>query len=66
MEINLCCDDCGIEANRLTCLKKYGHEPLKKKFDCSTYHLGQCDKCKQEKWITEVRDFYHPDFDLIS
>lgn len=26
---NNVCIDCGVEANRLTCLKKYGQEPKK-------------------------------------
>lgn len=59
------CDDCGLEANRLTCLKRYGAEPLKKKFDISTYHQGKCDFCGKIKPITEVRDFFYPEFDLL-
>lgn len=58
------CSDCGIEANRLTCLKKYGREPLKAAFDISTFHKGVCDFCKKEKSITEARDFFYPDFSL--
>lgn len=60
------CDKCGIEANKLTCLKKYGEEPKKAKFDYSTYHMGKCDVCKELKMITEVRDFFYPDFELIN
>ena len=60
------CSDCGIEANRLTCLKKYGQEPLKKAFNTSTFHKGICDFCKEEKSITEVRDFFYPDFSLMK
>ena len=60
------CDKCGIEANRLTCLKKYGTEPKKKKFMCSTYHKGKCDFCGKIKYITEARDFFYPDFSLLK
>jgi hypothetical protein len=59
------CDACGLEANRLTCLKKYGAEPLKPKFDVSTYHLGICDVCGKEKNVAAARDFYYPNFDLL-
>lgn len=60
------CDGCGIEANRLTCLKKYGEEPLQAKFSESTYHEGKCEVCGEEKMITEVRDFFYPDFGLLK
>jgi hypothetical protein len=59
------CSDCGIEANRLTCLKKYGQEPLKKCFDVSTFHKGKCDWCGKLKHITQTRDFFYPDFNLL-
>jgi hypothetical protein len=64
--INQVCSECGIECNRVTCIKKYGAEPLKKCFDISTYHKGICDWCKKEKYITEVRDFFYPDFNLMK
>jgi len=60
------CDECGLEANRLTCLKKYGREPLKPKFTISTYHLGICDICGKETAVTEPRDFFYPDFSLLE
>lgn len=60
------CDKCGIEANRLTCLKKYKKEPFKEKYSCSTYHFGRCDFCGKETYITEVRDFFFPDFSLMK
>jgi len=31
----------------------------------STYHNWICDFCKKEKAITETRDFWYPDFNLI-
>ena len=64
--MNKICDDCGIEANRLTCLKRYGKEPLKKKFDVSTYHKNRCDVCGEDKLVTESRDFFYPDFSLMD
>jgi hypothetical protein len=60
------CQDCGLEANRLTCLQKYGAEPLKKAFDVSTFHVAKCEVCYREKWVTEARDFFYPNFDLLS
>ena len=60
------CDKCGIEANRLTCLKKYGREPKQKKFLVSTYHKGICDVCGKKKFITELRDYFYPDFSLLK
>lgn len=65
-KIHNVCSDCGIEANRLTCIKKYGSGPIKKCFDISTYHAGICDWCKEEKQITQVRDFFYPDFSLLN
>ena len=65
-EIKNVCDECGLEANRLTCLKKYGKEPKQAKFRCSTYHEGKCDCCGEVKSITEVRDFFYPDFKLLK
>ena len=62
---NEICDECGIEANRLTCLQKYGAEPIKAKSDISTYHNGICDVCLEFKPVTEDRDFYYPNFSLI-
>ena len=59
------CNECGVEANRLTCLKKYKKEPKQKAFLCSTYHKGKCEICKKTKWVTEPRDFFYPDFNLL-
>jgi len=56
------CRQCGLAANTLTCLKRYGQLPKKPCFDCSTIHLGICDFCKLEKMVTETRDFFYPDF----
>ena len=61
-----CCRECGLEANRLTCLKRYGQEPKKKSFDVSTMHEGICDVCGRKTWVTQPRDFFCPDFSLLK
>lgn len=63
--INTCCRECGLEANRRTCLKKYGAEPKKAAFDVSTFHKGKCDWCGKIKSVTQARDFFYPDFSLL-
>lgn len=65
-EINSVCFECGVSANVLTCLKKYKKRPNKLCFEISTYHIGKCDFCGEEKQITEVRDFFYPDFNLLT
>lgn len=64
------CDECGVLANRLTCEKKLGKDfdlmKFKRKSGMSTYHRGICDYCKKETYITETRDFFYPNFDLIN
>lgn len=66
MEISNVCDPCGISANVLTCLKKYKQRPNKLKFDTSTYNTAKCDFCGETKPVTEVRDFFFPDFKLLE
>ena len=61
-----CCSECGITANVLTCLKKYGNPPKKLAFGVSTFHIGKCDNCGRNTEVTEARDFFHPDFSLIE
>lgn len=65
-DINEVCDDCGIEAHRLTCLERYNAEPTKAKKTISTYHNGKCEVCGEEKAVTEARDFFYPDFALLK
>ena len=65
-QISNVCRECGITANALTCLKKYGRLSKQLAYTLSTYHKGECDYCKEEKEITEVRDFFYPDFGLIQ
>jgi len=69
-EINNVCAPCGLVANYLTCLKKYGTPPLQKAFTISTFHYGECDYCGEDipgqTRVTEARDFFYPDFSLIE
>lgn len=60
------CSNCGISANVLTCLKKHKSVPKKLAFDISTYHEGVCDFCRETKFVTEPRDFFYPDFELLK
>lgn len=60
------CHPCGLTANYLTCLKRYGQPPLKPCFDVSTYHRGTCGVCKRETEVTEERDFFYPDFSILE
>ncbi len=64
--ITIVCDDCGIEANRLTYLRDHGQEPKRAKFDLSTYYKGKCDYCRKIKWVTQTRDYFYPDFNLLK
>lgn len=65
-EINNVCAECGIAANVLTCLKRFGKRPNELSFTTSTFHRGVCDVCLEEKYVTEARDFYYPDFTLLK
>ncbi len=64
--INQVCRECGIAANVMTCLYKYGEPPKKLAFDISTFHLGKCDWCGEQKSVTEVRDFFYPNFAFLQ
>jgi hypothetical protein len=64
-EIHNVCSRCGRAANIATCLKKYGNAPFKVQFDVSTWHVAPCDFCGEIGSVTEVRDFFYPDFSLI-
>lgn len=57
-KINWVCYDCGHETMRLPDNK--GKRP----FTVSTYHGGTCDVCKQNKPVTETRDFMFPVFEI--
>lgn len=65
-EVSQVCAECGISANVVTCLKKYGQSPKKLAFTLSTSHKGKCDFCGEEKHITQVRDFFYPNFKLLK
>ncbi len=60
------CHPCGITANYLTCLKKFGEPPLHACFEISTYHLGTCGVCGRQESVTQDRDFFYPDFELLK
>lgn len=66
MIIENVCRNCGISANVLTSLKLHKKRPDKLSFDVSTWHKGTCDYCLEEDMVTEVRDFFHPNFDLLA
>lgn len=59
------CAPCGITANYLTALRKFGRPPYKPSFDVSTFHEDTCDVCGYRRPCTEPRDFFHPDFELV-
>lgn len=61
------CTQCGLVANFMTCMAKYGKPPIKEAFDVSTFHIGTCDCCRRENiYVTQDRDFFYPDFKLIN
>ena len=71
-EIHWVCYECGISANVLTCIKRYGKRPNKLHFTISTYHAGKCDVCEriqdedgEDLFVTEPRDYFWPDFSLL-
>lgn len=65
-QIQEVCARCGVSANVLTCLKKYKAPPKRLAFDVSTFHEGKCDFCGANTMVTEVRDYFYPDFDLLT
>lgn len=60
------CYECGVSANVLTCLRQYGDRPKQIHYTVSTYSPGTCAFCKEEKEVTEQRDFFYPDFSLLA
>lgn len=60
------CTPCGVSANVLTCLKKYKDRPKKLCFQVSTFHDAECDFCGEVTGVTQVRDFFYPDFSLLA
>lgn len=63
---NWVCYKCGVKANILTCLQRYGNFPLKWSFEISTWHTDICDVCGKHDDVTQARDFFHPDFKLLN
>ena len=59
------CSRCGILANHYTCLERFWWPAKKPCFDISTYHKWVCPICWKDTLLTEVRDFFYPDFSLI-
>jgi rRNA maturation protein Nop10 len=55
------CTPCGVTANTMACVKKYGERPLKDCFTTSTMHEGQCDVCGTNTYVTNPRCFFYPD-----
>lgn len=49
------CDDCAKAAG--------GEHP---EVWCSTYHPDECGVCKEQKMVTEPRDWQYPNFDLLQ
>ena len=60
------CNQCGLAGNALTCLLKYGGLPNLPSMSASTFHIGYCEVCGRKTQVTEPRDYFYPDFDLIS
>ncbi len=60
------CRECGLAANALTCLVKYGQYTLKAAFSVSACYQGTCASCGRDTTVTEERDFFYPDFSLLS
>ena len=65
-EINWVCGECGIKANYLTCLVRYGNKPTKLCYDVSTSTIGKCNFCGEERMISPIRDFFYPEFELLK
>lgn len=64
-EINKVCTPCGISANVLTCLYRYGAPPKKLCFEVSTFGSGKCDWCGKRRPVTQTRDFFYPNFSFL-
>lgn len=60
------CHRCGVTANVLTCLKKYGQSPNQLSVVAGTSWRGRCRICGREDSVGSERDYYHPDFSLIE
>lgn len=64
-EVSICCRECGISANVLTCLLNFGQRPNQLAFTTSTFYKGECQCCGKFDYVTQARDFFYPDFSLL-
>ena len=66
--IHKVCRECWIEASELTWKKKFPNEkePERYCFSVSTFRKNTCDFCGEIKSVTETRDFFYPDFNLLK
>jgi len=60
------CDICGIEANRLTSIERYGREPRWKKHRFADYKKAKCDICGRKTRVTTPDSFFLPNFKLLD
>lgn len=44
------CNECGLKASK------------GRQYKVSTWHIGKCEVCGEEKEVTESRDFFYPKF----
>ena len=65
-QVGQVCSPCGITANYLTCLKRFGNAPTKISMSSSTFNSGTCDVCGKRAIVTEPRDYFNPDFTLLD
>lgn len=69
-KIELVCEYCGVKANHLSQMRKYGEEFDEEKFvpmaEVSTCIKGVCHVCGYEGNVYPVRDFNYPDFNLMT
>ena len=64
------CLDCGKKAMILNAKKRFGDKYDESKVFpavwVSTFHIGICDVCGENKAVTEHRDFGYVDFSLLE
>ena len=66
--IHKVCRECWEESSKLTWKKKFPNakEPERYSFIVSTFHENTCDFCWEKKYVTQARDFFYPDFNLLK
>jgi len=60
------CFDCWTEASKATQIDKYWEVKYTTSFSVSTYRKSICDWCKKEESVTQTRDFFYPNFNLLN